>query len=91
MTSKNIKLERITKAIRGDIPDRIPKGDFFWTGFINNAAKIYGKTFDPYRFFDLDYIVINPNMDPHIKPFEILEERGEDIVLRTGFEAVIIV
>jgi hypothetical protein len=31
----------------------------------------------------------NPNLDPHIKPFEILRESDDEIVVRTGFEAVI--
>ncbi len=28
-------------------------------------------------------------MDPHIKPFEIILEKGEDIIVKTGFEATI--
>jgi len=32
---------------------------------------------------------LNPNLDPHIKPFEILHEDAEEVVVRTGFEAII--
>ena len=31
----------------------------------------------------------NPNLDPHIKPFEIVLENDEEVVVRTGFEALI--
>ena len=44
---------------------------------------------DIYKFYDLDWIVTVPNMDPHIKPFEVLKEDDEAVVVRTGFEAII--
>ena len=44
---------------------------------------------DIYKYYDLDWIVTVPNMDPHIRPFEVLEEDDEAVVVRTGFEAVI--
>jgi hypothetical protein len=69
--------------------DRVPVGEFFWTGFLKKYHRDMGDGFDPYRHFDLDYIVITPNMDPRIQPFEIVEETGGDIVVRTGFGATI--
>ncbi len=89
MARSEEKKLRLRKALNHEEHDRIPVGDFFWTGFMRNAREKWGQDFDPYRYFDLDYIVITPNMDPHIKPFEILEQKGEDIVIRTGFEATI--
>jgi uroporphyrinogen decarboxylase len=47
------------------------------------------KRADPYRYYDLDWQVASPNMDPHIKQFEILEETDEQVIVRTGFEAVL--
>jgi len=47
------------------------------------------KETDIYRYYDLDWTVTVPNMDPHVKQFEILEESSDHVVLRTGFEAVI--
>ncbi len=44
---------------------------------------------DIYRYYDLDWLQFNPNVDPHIKPFEILKESAEEVVVRTGFEAVL--
>ena len=82
------KLERLKAALSHKEGDRLPVADFFWTGFMKKAKAKWGENFDPYRYFDLDYIVVNPNMDPHIKDFEVLEEKGEDITIRTGFEAV---
>lgn len=89
MTKGEIKNVRLKKALNHEEYDRIPVSDFFWTGFMRKSKDKWGQNFDPYRFFDLDYITINPNMDPHIKPFEILSEHGEDIILKTGFEAVV--
>lgn len=89
MTKAEEKKQRLKKALSHENPDRIPVSDFFWTGFIKNARKSFGEDFDPYRYFDLDYIVITPNMDPHIQPFEIVEEKGEKIIIRTGFGATI--
>jgi hypothetical protein len=48
-----------------------------------------GEDFDPYRFWDLDMIVINPNMDPHITGVQVLEESPERKVVKTGFGATI--
>jgi hypothetical protein len=64
-------------------------GEFYWTGFLQNCRKKWGEDFDPYRFFDLDYVVINPNMDPRILPFEVLRQEAEEIVVKTGFGAII--
>jgi len=52
------------------------------------CRRKWGEEFDPYRHFDLDYVIVSPNMDPRIQPFEILEE-GEDVVVKTGFGATI--
>jgi len=83
------KIERMRAALSHREPDRVPVGEFFWTGFLKQYREKLGEGFDPYRHFDLDYIVITPNMDPRIRPFEILEQSGEDVVLRTGFGATI--
>ena len=89
MTDKEKKVNRLRQALLHKEPDRVPVGEFFWTGFMEKCRKKWGENFDPYRHFDLDYVVINPNMDPHIKPFEIIRREGDDIVLKTGFEATI--
>ncbi|QUI22442.1 hypothetical protein HZI73_09070 [Vallitalea pronyensis] len=84
------KLQRIKDAAAFNYQcDRIPVGEFFWTGFIDKCISKWGEDFDPYVFFDLDYIPITPNLDPHIKPFEIVKQKGDDIYIRTGFEAII--
>ncbi len=85
------KLERINKTLRHEEADRIPVSDFFWVSFIKRWQQELGLSADTdiYTYYDLDWIVTVPNMDPHIKSFEILEEKEDDIVLRTGFEAVI--
>lgn len=89
MSNAKQKIKRMRAALSHREADRVPVGEFFWTGFMKRCQAKYGVGFDPYRHFDLDYIVINPNMDPKIQPFEVLEQNGEDIVVKTGFGATI--
>jgi len=86
--SKDQKLARLRAALSHKEGDRIPVSDFFWTGFLKNAARAWGEGVDLYRKFDLDYIIVNPNMDPMIRDFEVLRQSGEDITVRTGFGAI---
>jgi uroporphyrinogen decarboxylase len=85
------KLERINKTLRHEEADRVPISDFFWGSFLDRWRRDLGlpKDADIYKYYDLDWIVTVPNMDPHIKQFEILEETPDRVVVRTGFEAVI--
>jgi len=83
------KIERMRDALEHQEGDRVPAGEFFWTGFLKRCKAKWGEGFDPYRHWDLDYIVVTPNMDPRIQPFEIVEQSGEDIVVKTGFGATI--
>ncbi len=83
------KIQRMHNALSHREGDRVPVGEFFWTQFLNRCKEKWGEGFDPYREFDLDYVVINPNMDPKIQPFKIIEQTGEDIVIQTGFGATI--
>ena len=89
MKSKDTKLNRVYKALNHKESDVVAVSDFFWTGFLDKCKKKYGGNFDPYRHFDLDYVVVNPNMDPHVKDFEIIKDDGHNIVVKTGFEATI--
>ena len=46
----------------------MPLGEFFWTNFLRRCRRELpvDETFDPYRYWDLDLVVVNPNMDPHL-------------------------
>ncbi len=85
------KLDRMNKTLRHEEADRIPVSDFFWGSFLERWRKEKGLAADTdiYTYYDLDWIVTVPNMDPHIKEFEILKENDEEVVVRTGFEATI--
>ena len=85
------KLERLNRALRHQEPDRVPISDFFWGGFKERWRKELGLPVDadPYYYYDLDWIVTVPNMDPWIRPFETLKEDAEGVVVRTGFGAII--
>jgi hypothetical protein len=83
------KIQRMRDALSHHQGDRVPAGEFFWTGFMKRCREKWGDDFDPYRHFALDYVVVTPNMDPRIQSFQILEQRGEDIVVKTGFGATI--
>jgi uroporphyrinogen decarboxylase len=85
------KLERMNKALRHQEPDQVPISDFFWGSFLARWRDELGlaKDADPYRYYDLDWQVVNPNMDPHIRPFETLREDEHEVTVRTGFGATI--
>jgi hypothetical protein len=85
------KLDRMRKTLRHEEADRVPISDFFWGSFLERWRKELGLPADTdiYKYYDLDWIVTVPNMDPHIKPFEMVRETSEEVVVRTGFEAVI--
>jgi len=85
------KLERMKKALHHIEPDRVPISDGFWASFIKRWQKELNLPPDanPYYYYDLDWIVTIPNMDPHIKPFETLRQDDREIVIKTGFEAVL--
>jgi uroporphyrinogen decarboxylase len=85
------KLERMNRTLRHEEADRVPFSDFFWSSFITRWRDELGLPADAdiYRHYDLDWVVTVPNMDPHIRQFEIIKEEDHDTVLKTGFEAVI--
>jgi uroporphyrinogen decarboxylase len=85
------KLARMDAALHHREADRVPVSDFFWGSFLERWRRELGlpPDTDIYRYYDLDWIVTTPNMDPHIKPFETLRENAEEVVVRTGYEAVI--
>jgi uroporphyrinogen decarboxylase len=84
------KLERMNCALRHQEPDRVPVSDFFWGSFIERWRRELGLPADatPYYHYDLDWIVTVPNMDPWIRPFETVKETAEEVVVKTGFGAV---
>ncbi len=85
------KLERMNKTLHHQEADRVPISDFFWSRFLKRWREELGlpEDTDIYRYYDLDWIVTVPNMDPHIKNFEILKKTDEEVVVKTGFEAII--
>jgi uroporphyrinogen decarboxylase len=85
------KLERMNKVLRHEEADRVPISDFFWGSFVQRWRKELDLPADTdiYKHYDLDWIVTIPNMDPHIKSFEMLKEDENEVVVRSGYEAVI--
>jgi len=85
------KLERMNKALRHEEPDRVPISDFFWGSFISRWRKELNLPADasPYNYYDLDWIVTTPNMDPFIRSFETIRENEKEVVVKTGFLATL--
>jgi hypothetical protein len=85
------KLERVTKTLRHEEADRVPISDFFWGSFLERWRRDLGldPDTDIYEYYDLDWIVTIPNMDPHVQRFEILKQDDEEVVVKTGFGAVV--
>lgn len=83
------KLDRMNKALRHEEPDRVPISDFFWGSFIKRWRKELNlpDTAEPYSYYDLDWIVTNPNLDPKIRSFETIREDETEVVVKTGFGA----
>lgn len=86
-----IKLDRMNKTLRHEEADRVPVSDLFWGSFLERWRQELNLPADasPYDYYDLDWQVTVPNMDPHIMPFEVIEETDERITVKTGFEAII--
>ncbi len=85
------KLERMNRALRHEEPDRVPINDFFWGSFVTRWRRELGLPEDatPLNYYDLDWTVITPNLDPWIRPFEVLSESRDDVIVKTGFGAVV--
>ncbi len=85
------KLERMRKALNHEEPDRVPVSDFFWGGFIKRWRSELNlpPDADPYYYYDLDWTVTTPNMDPHIREFETIRENKQEVLIKTGFETTI--
>ena len=83
------KLERMNKALRHEEPDRVPISDFFWGSFVKRWRKDLNlpDSAEPYTYYDLDWIVTNPNLDPTIRSFETIRENEIEVVVKTGFGA----
>ncbi|MGQ1785058.1 MULTISPECIES: uroporphyrinogen decarboxylase family protein [unclassified Saccharicrinis] len=84
------KVKRLQQAANHQEPDRIPIGEFFWNSFIDRWKRELGLPEDanPYYHYNLDWIVVNPNMDPHIKKFDVIYEDEQEVHVETGYEVV---
>jgi uroporphyrinogen decarboxylase len=85
------KLKRMKSTLAHKEADRVPVSDFFWGSFLKRWREELGLSADTdiYRYYDLDWIATIPNMDPHIKRFEVLEQNDDEVLVKTGFEAII--
>lgn len=85
------KLDRIKKTLNHEEADRVPISDFFWGGFLKRWRKELNlpDDADPYYYYDLDWIVTLPNMDPIIQAFGTIREDEVEVVVKTGFKATI--
>lgn len=84
------KVKRLQTTANHMEPDRIPFGEFYWSSFIERWKRELNLPSDanPYYYYDLDWIVVNPNMDPHIKKFDLIFEDKDEVQVETGFEVV---
>jgi uroporphyrinogen decarboxylase len=89
MNRAQAKTERVMAALEHREADRVPVGEFFWTNFVRRCRRQFGDSFNPYKHWDLDLIVVTPNMDPHISGIQVVEDSAERKVVRTGFGATI--
>jgi hypothetical protein len=85
------KLDRVTKALRHEESDRVPVSDFFWGSFIPcwRREPSLPDDVNPTYYYDLDHVVTLSNMDPWIRPFEMLKETQSEVVAKTGFGVIL--
>ena len=85
------KLNRMNQALSHQEPDRVPISDFFWESFIKRWRKELNLPDEasPYTYYDLDWIVTIPNMDPKIQSFETIREDETEVVVKTGFRTTV--
>lgn len=85
------KTQRVLDALNHREGDRVPVGEFFWTNFVRRCRRELdvGDDFDPYRYWDLDVIVITPNMDPRITGIQVLKDTPDHKIVKTGYGATI--
>ncbi len=83
----NKKRERVLKTLKCEEPDRIPLHDFFWAEFLDRWKKEKDLPTDTniYYYYDMDLMVISPNMDPLKKSFEFIEKGDDYIIWKSGF------
>lgn len=81
------KLDRINQALNHEEPDRVSISDFFWRSFIErwrNNLDLPDDT-NPYDYYDRDWFVTIPNLDPEIQSFETIKEDETEVFVKTGF------
>jgi len=83
------KIERLRMALAHKEADRVPVGEAFWSGFLSRCREKWGNGFDPYKYFDLDLICCHPNCDPLIREFEVIKDDGNEMIVKTGYGAII--
>jgi uroporphyrinogen decarboxylase len=90
-TDGHIKTHRVIAALEHRELDRVPIGEFFWTNFIRRVKQEMDvrDDFNPYVHWDLDMVVLIPNMDPHVENVQVIEDTPEHKVVTTGFGATI--
>ena len=81
------KLDRMNKALNHEESDQVPISDFFWGSFIKRWRSELNlpADADPHKYYDLDWIVTIPNMDPKIQSFETIKEDKTEVIVKTGF------
>jgi len=85
------KVERVRKALSHKEPDRIPVHEFYWTSFLARWRQELGLARDanPYEYYDLDLMVVIPNLDPHIRQIETIRDNENERLVRTGYGAFV--
>ena len=85
------KKERVLKTLKCEEPDRIPLHDFFWAEFNKRWKKEKNLPDDAniYYYYDMDMMVISPNIDPKKKSYELIEKGSNYIVWKSGYGCIL--
>jgi hypothetical protein len=88
------KTRRVLMTLEHKEPDRVPIHEWFSAEFVElwsrwRKEKGDRETQDINRYYDIDMILIEPNIDPKIKSCEILEKTDDHVIFRSGFGCTI--
>jgi uroporphyrinogen decarboxylase len=87
VTTCQLKLDRVHKALSFQEPDRIPRFDLFWQEFIDKwiAEKGLPPGTNINEYYDLDFVLCVMNEDPKVQSFTLIERGADHTIFKSGF------
>jgi uroporphyrinogen decarboxylase len=87
MSTYQVKLDRVRRALSFQEPDRVPRFDLYWKEFVDlwSREKGLGPDASIADYYDLDLASCVPNIDPRVSSFTLMERGPDYTVFKSGF------